>query len=169
MLAAGRSLGGGGPSAGPEWRSRSGRRYGGVNRSRGRGDGRVCMAEPSSGRKRPIESEVAPSLAVRRLVHGFESVLWGSRLLVLVAVIVVLVLAVTALVLAAADAAYLVGKLAHFVGDGLSGQARNQRRTELITTVVKALDNCLIGALLIVVSLGLYELFISRIEPRVIA
>jgi uncharacterized membrane protein YqhA len=95
--------------------------------------------------------------------ENFERLLWGSRLLVLVVVLVGLVLAVGAIYLATADVVYFVG-LPQYVDPNLSYQARDELRTELITIIVKALDGYLISVILIVFSLGLYELFVSKLD-----
>lgn len=102
--------------------------------------------------------------ATGRLEGVFERGLWASRLVVVAAVVVTMLLAVGALVLATADAVYLVVKLVRYVDPGLAGDARDALRTEVVTTIVKSLDGYLIAALLIVVALGLYELFVNPID-----
>jgi uncharacterized membrane protein YqhA len=97
--------------------------------------------------------------------RGVEQLLWGSRLIVVVGVLVTLLLALCALVLATLDAAYLAGLLGRYAVGGLDGAARDGLRTDVVTTIVKALDGYLIAALLIIVALGLYELFVSRLDP----
>jgi uncharacterized membrane protein YqhA len=101
----------------------------------------------------------------QRVERGFESLLWNSRLLMLVAVVGAAGLAVTALVLAIADTAYLIGRVGSFATTSLGGEARDELRTQVITAIVKALDGFLIAALLIIVALGLYEIFVSRNDP----
>jgi uncharacterized membrane protein YqhA len=101
----------------------------------------------------------------RGLERAFERALWGSRLLVVGAVLVTVLLAVAALVLATVDAVWIVGLLAGYADPGLAGDARGALRTEIVTSIVKALDGYLIAALLIVVAFGLYELFVNRIDP----
>lgn len=90
----------------------------------------------------------------------FERLLWGSRLGVLVAVVGTVALAAGALVLATIDAARLVGLLADYAAD-----PDNSERVDAVTTIIKALDGYLIAALLLVVALGLYELFVNPIDP----
>jgi len=94
----------------------------------------------------------------------FERLLWGSRLLVLVAVVVGLVLAAGVAFVATVDAVYSVGAMARFAAPSLSTEARDALRDDMITSVVKVLDGYLISAILIVFSLGLYELFISKLD-----
>lgn len=46
----------------------------------------------------------------------------------------------------------------------LGYEARDELRVELVTIIVKILDGYLISAILIVFSLGLYELFIGKVD-----
>ncbi|HZG64128.1 MAG TPA: YqhA family protein [Rubrobacteraceae bacterium] len=93
-----------------------------------------------------------------------ERLLWGSRLLVLVAVVAGVVLAVGAACLATVDAVYFIGNLLRYADPGLGYEARDELRVELVTIIVKILDSYLISAILIVFSLGLYELFVGRVD-----
>lgn len=100
-----------------------------------------------------------PPLA-RRLERGFERLLWSSRLTVLVAVLITLLLSMAALVLAAVDVVGLFGTVFRY-----AAAANDDVRTQAVTSLVKTLDHCLIAALLLIVSFGLYELFINAIDP----
>ena len=93
-----------------------------------------------------------------------ERLLWDSRLLVLVAVVAGLVLAVGTICLATVDVIYFVGSLLRYVDPGLGYEARDELRIELVTIIVKILDGYLISAILIVFSLGLYELFVGKVD-----
>lgn len=94
----------------------------------------------------------------------FERLLWGSRLLVLVPVVAGLVLAAGAAFVATVDAVYYAGTLLRFADPSLGTGARDALRDALVTAVVKVLDGYLISAILIVFSLGLYELFVSKLD-----
>lgn len=107
----------------------------------------------------------APTSSGGKATSALERALWGSRLLVIAAVVATVLLAVAALLLATADAVSLPGLLAGYADPALAGDARDALRTAIVTTIVKALDGYLIAALLLVVAFGLYELFISRIDP----
>lgn len=95
-----------------------------------------------------------------RLESLFERVLWGSRLLMLVGVVASVLLALGTFYLALVDLAYFFGLILDY-GAGI--QARDELRADLITAIVKVLDGFLICAILIIVALGLYELFVNRI------
>lgn len=73
-------------------------------------------------------------------------------------------MAIGAAYLATADVVYFVGLLLQYADPDLASQARDELRTQIITAIVKALDEYLISAVLIVFSLGLYELFVGQID-----
>ena len=77
----------------------------------------------------------------------------------MVGVVVTVALAVGATVLATIDSIRFAGYLFAYMSD-----IDSSARIDAVTTIVKALDGFLIAALLIVVAIGLYELFIKPIE-----
>ena len=93
-----------------------------------------------------------------------ERLLWGSRFVVLVPVVGALVLAVGAFALGAADTLSVLRILVSYLGSG-SASEHSTLRSDVIASIVKAIDADLIGAILLVVALGLYELFINRLRP----
>ena len=99
------------------------------------------------------------------VAHLFERALWGSRLIVLVAVIFGLLLALGAFYLATVDVFYFLGYLRDYADMGLGTDAREDLRASAITAIVKAVDGYLIAAILVIFALGLYELFVSKLDP----
>ncbi len=95
----------------------------------------------------------------------FEGALWGSRLIVLVAVVFGLLLALGAFYLATVDVFYFLGYLRDYADLGLATDEREDLRASAITAIVKAVDGYLIAAILIIFALGLYELFVSKLDP----
>lgn len=91
----------------------------------------------------------------------FEQMLWRSRLLILSGVIAGMGLTVGALYMAAVDVFYLLGKLYTYADPTLDAVSRSALRSTLVTYFIKAVDNYLIAAILLLFSLGLYELFIG--------
>jgi uncharacterized membrane protein YqhA len=89
----------------------------------------------------------------------FERAICASRLLVLVAVVASIVLALGAFWIALVD-------VFHCLRQSLAGPrgAYAELRSEAVTTIVKALDGFLIGALLLLFAFGLYELFVGDIR-----
>lgn len=99
------------------------------------------------------------------VARSFEGALWSSRLVVLVAVVFGLLLALGAFYLATIDVFYFLGYLRDYADMGLQADAREDLRAGAITAIVKAVDGYLIAAILIIFALGLYELFVSRLDP----
>ena len=94
----------------------------------------------------------------------FETVLWNSRFVVIVAVVVSLLTSFAMFYMASVDAFYLVSHLGDYLSADLIGEARKDFRAETITHVVEVIDGYLLATVLLIFSLGLYELFISKIE-----
>ena len=92
----------------------------------------------------------------------FERALWATRLVVILAVMAIVVLAFGAFYYALVDLTYLLGLLADYAS--LAPSERSAARDEGVTTIVKSLDGFFVGALLLIVAFGLYELFVGRIE-----
>ena len=98
------------------------------------------------------------------LARILERVLWGSRFAVLIAVVGSLVLALGALYLGTADVIYSLGYLASYTDPSSRSAEREVVRAGAVTTIVKAVDEYLIAPILLLFALGLYELFIDRID-----
>ena len=92
----------------------------------------------------------------------FEKLLWSSRHMVLAAVIASLLLSLLLFVITAVD---VVGLLSHasdyFVA---SIEDRKVLKIEMVAHTVGAIDGFLLATILLIFSLGLYELFISDID-----
>ena len=95
----------------------------------------------------------------------FEGALWSSRLVVLVAVVFGLLLALGAFYLATIDVIYFFGYLLEYANLEMASAAREDLRAGAITAIVKAVDGYLIASILIIFALGLYELFVSKLDP----
>jgi uncharacterized membrane protein YqhA len=94
----------------------------------------------------------------------FEKALWNSRFVVLTAVIASLITALAMFYMATVDVYYLVTHLGLYMSPDLIGEARQDFRAETVTHVVEVIDGYLLATVLFIFSLGLYELFISKIE-----
>lgn len=101
---------------------------------------------------------------MRELERGFERVLWASRYLVLVGVVASLAAAVAMLYMAAVDTVVLLGHALHYAGPGHTPESQAALRLSAITHVVEIVDGFLLAAFLVIFGLGLYELFVSKIE-----
>lgn len=94
--------------------------------------------------------------------NAFERLLWGSRLIVLLAVVASLVVAVGMFFVSTVDVLSLVGHMAHY--PATYGAERAALRSTVVAHVVEVVDGYLLAAIMLIFSLGLYELFVSRIE-----
>jgi len=92
----------------------------------------------------------------------FEKLLWGSRHMVLVAVIASALLSLLLFMITAVD---VVGLLSHAT-DYLAASAGERKllKIEMVAHTVGAIDGFLLATILLIFSLGLYELFISDID-----
>jgi len=92
----------------------------------------------------------------------FEGGLWGSRFMVLLAVIFGLVGAVALFVVASVD----VYSISMYIIDVYSNHLHPQKFHEkVVGEIIGAVDLYLIGVVMLLFSFGLYELFISEIDP----
>jgi len=92
----------------------------------------------------------------------FESFLWKSRLVVLAAVIISLISSLAMFYMATIDSAYMIMHLVEY--PILDNAARLELRSTTITHVVELIDGYLLAIVLLIFGLGLYELFISKID-----
>lgn len=94
----------------------------------------------------------------------FERVLWESRFAVLFAVVASLFSSLAVFYMATIDAYYMISHLGEYASPSLDIAARNALRSTTITHVVEIVDGYLLATVLLIFSLGLYELFISKID-----
>ena len=92
----------------------------------------------------------------------FEGLLWGSRYIVLLPVVFSLLIALALFLMATVDTIILIWHLLPYTT--LEESARLTLQIDTISAVVGALDVYLIAALMLLVALGLYELFVARID-----
>ena len=104
---------------------------------------------------------------MRELEKWLEGGLWYSRLVVLSAVIASLLTAFAVFYMASVDAYFLVSHLMHYASAAQDMEAREVLRAESIRHVVEIVDGYLLATVLLIFSLGLYELFISKIDHAV--
>lgn len=101
---------------------------------------------------------------MRSIEKIFESFLWSSRLMVIAAVLASLAAAVAVLYMASVDAWMMITHLGDYISPELTMEARAELRNDTVTHVVEIIDGYLLATILLIFSLGLYELFISKIE-----
>jgi len=94
----------------------------------------------------------------------FESFLWNSRYVVLVAVIASLGVSLAMFYLATVDGYYTIIHLSEYASPAMDGSARALLRSQTVTHIVEVIDGYLLATVLLIFALGLYELFISKID-----
>ena len=101
---------------------------------------------------------------MNKLEEMFEKFLWGSRLVVLAAVIASLLSSFAMFFMATVDAIYMLAHIGEYASPSLTGEARAELRASTVTHVVEIVDGYLLATVLLIFGLGLYELFISKID-----
>ncbi|MEW6766341.1 MAG: YqhA family protein [Pseudomonadota bacterium] len=94
----------------------------------------------------------------------FEKILWDMRLVVIVAVVVSAILSLAMFYVATVDAFNTVAHLLHYADPALDAAQKVALRNQTVTHVVEVLDGFLLATILLIFALGLYELFISKID-----
>ncbi|HEX6903292.1 MAG TPA: YqhA family protein [Thermoanaerobaculia bacterium] len=92
----------------------------------------------------------------------FEKGLWQSRLVVLVAVLASLAVAFGMFFVSTMDAVGLLGHMLHY--PETADADRMEARSSIVTHVVEVVDGYLLATIMFIFALGLYELFVSRID-----
>lgn len=101
---------------------------------------------------------------MKRLEQLFEGFLWNSRYIVIAAVIASLGAGIAMFYIATVDAFYMLVHLVEYASPGLEADARGELRGVTVTHVVEIVDGYLLATVLLIFALGLYELFISKIN-----
>ncbi|MDX8410875.1 MAG: YqhA family protein [Mariprofundaceae bacterium] len=91
----------------------------------------------------------------------FESILWNSRFVVILAVLSSLVGAFILFALATLDIIHLFGSFVSYAAGTHEGK---DFHVEAMGAIITSVDVFLLGTVLLIFALGLYELFISKIE-----
>lgn len=101
---------------------------------------------------------------MKRYERIFEGLLWDSRFVVIFAVVASLFSALAMFYMATVDAYFMLSHLVDYASPALDTAARYALRSTTITHVVEIVDGYLLATVLLIFSLGLYELFISKID-----
>jgi uncharacterized membrane protein YqhA len=94
----------------------------------------------------------------------FEGALWRSRYIVLFAVVASMAAGTAIFYMATVDVYYLIAHIFHYADPSLPAEARKVLHDETITHIVEVVDGYLLATVMLIFSLGLYELFISDID-----
>jgi len=94
----------------------------------------------------------------------FEGALWNSRFVILTAVVGSLLAGIAIFYMATVDVAILVGHMLHYADSSLTPEARKIMHDSTVSHIVEVVDGYLLATVMLIFSLGLYELFISDID-----
>jgi len=92
----------------------------------------------------------------------FERVLWNSRLVALVAVINSIIVAFVMFYIATTDVGFLVREVVKYID--LPVNDRAHLHSSIVAHIAEIVDGYLFATILIIFALGIYELFISKID-----
>jgi uncharacterized membrane protein YqhA len=94
----------------------------------------------------------------------FEGALWNSRFVIIAAVIGSLLAGIAIFYMATVDVVNLFLHALHYADSSLTEGARKSLHDSIITHIVEVVDGYLLATVMLIFSLGLYELFISDID-----
>jgi uncharacterized membrane protein YqhA len=94
----------------------------------------------------------------------FEGVLWNSRFVIITAVIGSLLAGFAIFYMATVDVANLFMHAMHYADSSLTDETRKALHDSTVTHIVEVVDAYLLATVMLIFSLGLYELFISDID-----
>lgn len=94
----------------------------------------------------------------------FEGSLWNSRFVILAAVMGSLLAGFAIFYMATVDVVNLVGHTLHYADASMSDEARKILHDSTVSHIVEVVDGYLLGTVMLIFALGLYELFISDID-----
>ena len=101
---------------------------------------------------------------MNQLERIFEGLLWNSRFVVVAAVVSSILGAFALFFMTTVDAYYMISHLLNYASPALDMAARIALRQETVTHVVEIVDGFLLATFLLIFGMGLYELFISKID-----
>lgn len=94
----------------------------------------------------------------------FEGSLWNSRFVIIAAVIGSLLAGFAIFYMATVDVVYLFQGALHYADSDLTDVARKTLHDSTVSHIVEVVDGYLLATVMLIFSLGLYELFISDID-----
>ena len=94
----------------------------------------------------------------------FEGTLWNSRFVILAAVVGSLVAGFVIFYMATVDVYFLFQHALHYADADMTDEARKLLHDRTVSHIVEVVDGYLLATVMLIFSLGLYELFISDID-----
>lgn len=103
-------------------------------------------------------------MSMKRIESLFEGGLWNSRFVILAAVLGSLLAGFAIFYMATVDVWILVSHVVHYGDASMTDEARKVLHDSTVTHIVEVVDGYLLATVMLIFSLGLYELFISDID-----
>jgi uncharacterized membrane protein YqhA len=97
-------------------------------------------------------------------MRWFETVLWNSRFIVLIPVVACVLIALLLIVLVTGEALQLPAQVAAFFSASAAGESHAKIYSDGIAGIAKVIDGYLFATIMLIFAMGLYELFIGKIE-----
>ncbi|MDH5542256.1 MAG: YqhA family protein [Nitrospinota bacterium] len=98
---------------------------------------------------------------LEKIEYWFEWLIWQSRLIVLLAVVSSIIASAVLIITGTVDIALVLVEFFHTLENR---ELYKEFHTEMLTHVISAIDAYLIATVLLIFGVGLYELFISKID-----
>jgi len=105
-----------------------------------------------------------PVLPTNSLERMFERLIWNSRLMILIPVVISIFSAFGVIFITAMDALILFGRIVSYADPNLTSELRSELRLEVLAHTVTVIDGFLLAAIMLIFAMGLYELFVSKIN-----
>jgi uncharacterized membrane protein YqhA len=102
--------------------------------------------------------------SMKFLENLFEGTLWNSRFVIIAAVIGSMLAGFAIFYMATVDVVYLFQHALHYADSSLTDEARKALHDSTVSHIVEVVDGYLLATVMLIFSLGLYELFISDID-----
>lgn len=93
-----------------------------------------------------------------------EGTLWNSRFIIFLAVLGSMLAAITIFLMASVDVWMLIQHAMHYADTSMTDEMRKALHDSTVSHIVEVVDGYLLAVVLLIFSLGLYELFISDID-----
>ena len=94
-----------------------------------------------------------------KIEQKFEKAMWSFRFVILIAVFALLISSLAAFYLGVQSTVEAFGEIAHSYQEG-----KGLETNVVIVYLISSIDEFLLGIVMIIIALGIYELFISKID-----
>ncbi len=94
----------------------------------------------------------------------FERVIWNSRFMILIPVIMSILAAFGVVIVTTVDGITLFGMAFSYLDPGMATDVRDHLRLDVLSRTVTVIDGYLLSAIMLIFALGLYELFVSKVN-----